>query len=100
MISTYRTRSNPKPLDGATVSDTIYVFVEPTTNIQRVEFLIDGVSRHTEYSAPYDLSGGETAAANPFDSKGLSNGYHTFSVRIKKTNNIIEKINARVLLQN
>ena len=57
-FSTNRTRSNPNPLDGATVSNNIYVFVEPATKHQSVEFLIDGVSRHTENAAPFDLSGG------------------------------------------
>ena len=96
MLSQIPSRSNAVYLDDAQIVGNIYVFVEPTTNIQRVEFLIDGVSRHTEYSAPYDLSGGETAAANPFDAKGLSNGYHTFSARITKTNGSRETISADV----
>ena len=100
LISTYQNRSNPNPLDGATVSNNIYVSVEPATNIQSVEFLIDGVLRRTENVAPFDLSGGSAAIANPFNTNGLSNGYHTFSARVKKANNIIEIISARVLFKN
>ena len=94
-FSTNRTRSNPRPLDGASVSNNIYVFVEPTTNIDSVEFLIDGVSRHTENGAPYDLPVVAPCQRQSLCTNGLSNGYHTFSARITKTNGSRETISAQ-----
>jgi hypothetical protein len=98
-VSTAENRSNPDGLDGATVTKSIYVFVEPVTDIKQVEFLIDGKLQQTEKYAPYDLAGGASAIANPFDTRSLNNGSHTFTAQITKTNGSLETITADVIVE-
>ena len=96
LFSTSANRSNPQALDGATVDGQIYVFVEPEDGIERVEFFIDGVLRQTEGYAPYDLAGGTTTSANPFDTSTLSDGTHIFSARIYMPGGGSETVSAEV----
>ena len=90
-------RSNPVQLNGKAVDGSIYVFVEPITDIVAVEFFIDDVLYQTEKYAPYDLAGGATGGlAAPFDTVMLSTGLHKFSARITKTDGSNETIVADV----
>jgi hypothetical protein len=94
-VSAFQDRSNPDTLDGATLEGRIYVFVEPLTDIDKVEFFIDGVLRRTENIEPYDLAGStDSGLAFPFDTQSLKDGLHTFSARITKTNGRRETIAA------
>ena len=89
-ISTAADRSNPDPLQGATVSGTAYVFLSPeTADIDQVVFFLDdptmsGAPFRTEGNAPYDFAGGPSggATANGFDTTTLANGSHTISARV------------------
>jgi hypothetical protein len=63
-------------LDGAVVSGGLYVFVPDTDGIAGVRFLLDGEPRPTDTVAPWDLAGGSSAAANPLDTRYLTNGTH------------------------
>ena len=100
-VSTSPDRSNPDALDGATIEGNIYAFVEPLTDIKKVEFFIDGVLHQTENYAPYDLSGSAgSGLASPFDTGKLSKGPHTFSARITKTEGSRETITADVSVEN
>ena len=66
-----------------------------------MEFFIDGVLHQTENAAPFDLSGGAgSGLAAPFDTGVLSDGDHTFSARITKTNGSSETITADVSVKN
>lgn len=100
-VSTAPDRSSPDELDGATVAGNIYVFVEPVTGIQKVEFYIDGVLHQTENRVPYDLAGSVgTSRAYPFDTRVLRDGAHTFSARITKTDGGRETITSDVSVKN
>lgn len=84
-------RSTPVPLDGSSVTGSIYVFVTPTTAATAVRFHLDdptasGTPLRTETGAPFDLAG--TAAngtANPFSTSSLSPGTHTVTASIDRT---------------
>ena len=93
-------RSKPAELDWASVDGLMYAFVEPITDIKRAEFFIDGVLHQTENIAPYDLSGGSANLANPFDTAKLSQGSHTISVQITKTDGSSDTIKAKVIVDN
>lgn len=96
MLSHVPDRSNAILLDDAGVEENIYVFVDPITEIKEVQFLIDGELQQIENSAPYDLAGGTSDTASPFDASQLSAGYHAFSASITKTDGRLETINASV----
>jgi hypothetical protein len=93
-------RSQPKELDGATVDGSIYVFVEPVTDIKSVVYYVDGVLAQTENVAPFDLAGGSKTKANPFDTSALSNGLHTISATVTNNEGISETLTAYVSVEN
>jgi hypothetical protein len=69
-------RSDPVPLDGATISGQVYVFLAPgpmPTDRLSVQFFLDGAAITTEGNPPYDLGAGN-AAASPFDTIEMANG--------------------------
>lgn len=85
-FSTSADRSDAVPLDGATVSGAIHVFVEREL-VQEVAFRVDApfssAPTHVERSAPYDLAGTlEGGAARPWDTSALTPGEHVVRVRI------------------
>jgi hypothetical protein len=89
--STSSDRSNPHPLDGATISGNLYAFTTPdTAEIVRVRFWLDnptmtGQPKVTESTAPYDFAGGTATNANRYNSRGMTNGPHTITAAISLT---------------
>lgn len=73
-------RSGGSALEGATISGSVFVWVEPlapdnAADIVRVEFLVDGRSVHTECCAPFDMiAGGLAQATRPWNSRSVPNG--------------------------
>ena len=96
MLSHAPDRSNAILLDDSGVEENIYVFVEPITNIREVQFLIDGRPQRNDNIAPYDLAGGSSDTATPFDASQLSTGNQSFSAIITKADGSSETINANV----
>lgn len=71
-------RSDPLPLEGATLSGEVYMFLAPgpmPTNRIEILFFVDGNEVRSETNPPYDLGGGN-ATAFPFDTADLTNGPH------------------------
>lgn len=54
-VSSTARRTNPLPLDGATISRPVAVFVPSEPDISSVKFAVDGVERSVERFAEYDL---------------------------------------------
>ncbi len=77
-------RSNPTPLDGATLSGAVYVFVAPSSSLDQVQFFIDGTRVKTENAAPWDLGGtaGDKSAL-PVDAESLGNGGHEMTASLR-----------------
>jgi hypothetical protein len=69
-------------LDGALVVGDLYVFVPAAPGITQVRFSLDGELRQTENLAPWDFAGGSAAAANPLDTRGLTDGTHEILAEI------------------
>ena len=86
--STSNQRTAPLPLDGATVSGAIAVFVPTATDIARVEFFLNDPTtsrppRQVERFAPYDFAGtGGGNTATMFSTRTLPDGTHTITVRV------------------
>lgn len=91
--STAPSKSNPALLAGANVSGPIYVYLDDTTSLTKVEFWIDnatpsaptGAPDHTENLSPWDLYGTASTAPYdpiPLDTATLSNANHTITVRL------------------
>lgn len=71
-------RSDPAPLDGATIAGEVYVFLAPgpmPAERIAVQFFLDGLEVRTEGNPPYDLAAGD-GAASPFDTTVLASGSH------------------------
>ncbi|MDN4473492.1 Kelch repeat-containing protein [Demequina zhanjiangensis] len=87
LLSTSADRSDPIPLEGANTSGDIYVFTSPDTLVSSVSFWMDdptmtsGATRN-EGKAPFDLAGGSTSAADPWDTRSMEEGPHTLTARI------------------
>ena len=83
MYGAQANRSGGAPLEGATVSGKIYVWMSPlrpddVDTISHVEFFVNGTFRHRENFAPYDMiSGGADAATESWNTGEVSNGTNT-----------------------
>lgn len=101
MYSKFPNRSGAASLDGATVSGSIYVFVDPESDVQKVQFYIDGVLRQTERRAPYDLAGTDSdGTAFPFNTNELDDGQYTFKATVTRSSSPIETTEAIVEVAN
>ena len=94
VFSTSSNRSNTRELDGADTSNNIFVLANPASEIDQVRYFIDGDFVKEENVAPFDLQGGPSSAANPFDTDNLSNGDHRLTANILFNNGSTDSINA------
>ena len=101
LVSTSAERSNPSPLDTSVVSGTVYPFANDTGDLRGVNFYLDDdpTPYRQERYAPYDLSGGSEAAANPFDTRRLDNGMHTVSAELVRAGGS-ERVSSSFLVDN
>ena len=106
LVSKSPNRASSVALAGTTMSGSIYVFTSPNTaGIARVRFFVDnpqmtGTPRQTESNPPYDLAGGTTANANPFDTRTIANGSHTITAAIDFTAGGTQVVNASFSVSN
>lgn len=106
VYSTNSKRTNPAPLDGATVSGNIFVFTTPDTpQITQVRFYFDdpdltGNPFSVENSAPYDMAGGTTSTASAFNTVTRTNGAHTVSVEIAFNDGSVRTLHANFTIDN
>jgi len=103
--STSSNRAAPAPLGGATVSDSIYVFTTPDTNVVRVRFWLDqpamtGTPFRTENTAPFDFAGGNVATATPWNTDPLADGSHTISARLDLADGSTADVHATFTIAN
>lgn len=83
MYGTSANRLGGAPLEGATISGNVFVWISPlrpddVDAIRHVDFLINGEFRHREGLAPYDMiGGGDDAATASWNSREVSNGRTT-----------------------
>ena len=88
LVSNSPDRLHPIPLEGVTVSDDIYVFVNPESGISQVRIFLDDPAmkrapRQIEGRAPYDFEGtGPNLSANPFDTTTAPDGTHSITAAI------------------
>ena len=87
-VSLQSNRSNPTLLGGGTLSDTVYIFTSPDTDVDRVQFWLDdptmaGPPRQVENNLPYDFAGGAVSSANGFNTQTVSDGSHTITALLK-----------------
>jgi hypothetical protein len=88
LVSTSPTRSSPAALQGATLTGTRYVFVDPAQGATGVRFWLDdptmsGAPRTIEINPPWDFAGGRSdGTAKPWDTRTVSQGSHTITARI------------------
>ena len=78
-------RIGQTPLEGAIVSGDLYGRMLPETGgITRVFYYLDGSTSQfkTEFRAPYDLNGGPSSGARPYDTTALSDGAHTIRAEV------------------
>jgi hypothetical protein len=69
-------RDPASTLEGAVVSGNLHVFIPSVSGIVRVRYYLDGELSQTENLAPWDFAGGSASAANPLDSRTLTDGTH------------------------
>jgi type II secretory pathway pseudopilin PulG len=94
-------RSNSAGLEGETISDTVYLFLDDPEPLgdDQAEFYLDGVyTGQTEIAIPWDYKGGDLNTANPWDTTTdppAINGRHQIAARIllKDGNTIVVTAN-------
>lgn len=97
-------RSASVPLAGATVFGDVFIYLEtatPDSAIRDVEFFIDGTQTGKDNQAPYDLAGGPSAAAHPFDTLlMLPDGPHSLDVVLTLKNGSDQTLTATFTVNN
>jgi hypothetical protein len=80
-------RSNPRPLAGAQLTGTVYIFTDPggayTGIYSGARFYLNGAPKRTEDNPPYDFNGGSADIANPFDLDSLPDGSHRIRAELE-----------------
>ena len=93
-LSTSASRSTSVMLFGATVTGAAYVWLSDATGTTQVRFYLDhaasGTPTQTEGSAPWDLKGGSTDAANPLPAGSLAAGSHQLTVLATMASGAVE----------
>jgi hypothetical protein len=105
-MSTAANRASPSPLQGKTVSGSVYVFVSPASGVTQVRFYLDnpqrtGTPTRTEGLAAWDFAG--TAAsgdASPFSTATVVNGTHSITAAIDKTGGGTDVVTATFTVSN
>ncbi|GIG29353.1 glycosyl hydrolase [Cellulomonas marina] len=84
-VSWLSTRLGALPLSWMGVSSSrVYIHAKPTFDVERVRFYLDdtdasGTPIGTDSTAPYDMRGGTSTNAVPWDARPLSPGKHTMT---------------------
>jgi len=103
LVSTSTDRGNASPLDGATVSGSVVVYVPAETDTVLVEFYLDDpqtrrLPREIDFSAPFDYgaagSGGKARLTT------FTNGRHTITARILFRDGYIDTISSTFTVAN
>ena len=87
-------RSNSSNLSGQTVTGNIFVSVLPDSDVDQVQFFVDGSLVSTENFAPFDLQGTSNDLGNPFNTNELTNGSHTITAEIVFNDGSTDSISA------
>jgi pyruvate/2-oxoglutarate dehydrogenase complex dihydrolipoamide acyltransferase (E2) component len=88
VFSTSSNRSNALDLDGATLSDDVFVFTNGTEGVKRVEFFFDnaaaiGKADQVENHYSHDFAGtAGSGKARSWDTADVSDGEHTITAKI------------------
>ena len=90
-VSETADRRNSRPLDGTTIDDQVYVFVDDP-NVSRVAFSLDGRATRRENAAPFDFEPSDDAAATPL--RQLSLGVHRIGARLTMRNGTVVTVEA------
>jgi glucose/arabinose dehydrogenase/N-acetylneuraminic acid mutarotase len=106
MVSASPDRSNPQPLDGATVQKNIYVFSLPEADVTEVKFWLDdpamvGTPKKIEAGAPFDYAGSASnGTANPLATKAMANGQHTITAAVTYAGGLSQVVTATFTVDN
>lgn len=87
LVSGRPDRGSAKPLEGAKIHGSVHIFVPALDGVRRVAFYINdpsmrGQPSHVATQAPFDLVGGDKAAARPFMSGTLGRGTAVFTAAL------------------
>ena len=99
-------RTNSVRLHDATISGTVYVFLDDPEFIgdNQTQFYLDGSGPlQTEAGFPWDFKGGGVATANPWDTisdPAASNGSHQITARILLTDGNTVNVTANFTISN
>ncbi len=105
LVSGSADRSNAIPLDGAALTDDVYIFLTPESGASRVRFFLDnpnasGTPRQTEGNPPWDFNGGLVTSANPFDTTSISDGSHSITAAVQLVDSSTEVVTASFTVAN
>lgn len=96
-------RSGSAPLDGQVVSGNLYGRMLPETGgITRVFYYLDGSNSEfkREFSPPYDLAGGPSNSAQPYDTTQLSDGSHVIRSEVLLDSGEIINFDTTIIVAN
>ncbi|MDH4144689.1 MAG: S8 family serine peptidase [Acidimicrobiia bacterium] len=101
-LSSSADRGDARPLEGALLAGDAYVFVTPihSGNVAEVRFLVDGRLQQVERLSGFDLGGGRSDRAYPFDTTRLGAGAHRITASVLTRDGVTWQLGASVEVDN
>jgi hypothetical protein len=101
VYSRHSNRSSPAPLDGATVSGDIFIFLDPgNADIASVTFYLDGRRMRTDTNAPFDLVNGTIRKAAALRTIKWPDGSHVVMAQVVLRDGSTNTLTATFNIQN
>ncbi|MEX2377993.1 MAG: G8 domain-containing protein [Dehalococcoidia bacterium] len=105
LVSSSADRSGAVDLAGRSVSEDIYVFINPESGISRVDFWLNneamsGSPSQVENNSPYDMAGGSSRLANAFDTESLPDGSHRVTALVSLADGGSEVLTETFVVEN
>lgn len=97
------TRDDLGNLDGSTIGSSVFAYLDVSATSKSVAFYVDDPTGtttpvRTEYTAPFDLGGTGVSGPLPYDTSGLSGGWHKVTAAVTAADGTRSLVTASVLV--
>ena len=104
-IAQNKSRAESKPLQDYQVQGDAYIFINELPDAKQVSFALfsqasEKLVNHLERYAPYDLVGGSSLEAKPFDTRSLDDGSYRLDVTVTNLDSSVQNLTVNFYVSN